>query len=121
MTKGNNMNNQKPNIPAQQAKAGADNDAKAAYEAKQVRDVRQSVARAQAPHILQRQEPTEKANKEPQPEGHLNHTHDHLPPQMPFGKDTRKPDGKNAGPKSSPAAESKTQGEDNDYYNGMSQ
>lgn len=47
--------------------------------------------------------------------------HDHLEPQVPFGKDHPKPDKHNASPNPAPASESETQEQDNDHYNGMSQ
>lgn len=110
-----------PNSEAlkQDAGRGEAQDAKAAHEAKQAKDVKESVDRLKGADKLQRQEAAEKANKELPAEGHLGHTHDHLPPQMPFSKDTRKPDEKNASPKSAPAQETENQGEDNGY--GMGQ
>lgn len=120
MTKGNNMNDQKPNTPAQRAKEGPDKDAKAAYEAKQAKDVKESVDRTKGADKLQRQESAEKANKELPAEGHLGHTHDHLPPQLPFHLDKRESDKKDASRKSAPAPKPETQEEDNGYYNGIS-
>ncbi len=114
------MNDQKPNTPAQRGTNSPDKDAKAAYEAKQAKDVKESVARQKAADMLPRHESAEKANKEPQAEGHLGHTHDHLPPQYPFQRDTREPDKKDASRKSAPTSKPETHGEDNDYYNGIS-
>ena len=43
MTKGNNVSDQKPNTATQGAKEGSDKDAKATYEAKLAKDVKESV------------------------------------------------------------------------------
>ena len=82
----------------------ANSPAKDAYDAKQAKDVKESVDRQKAADMLPRHEPAEKANKEPQAQGHLGHTHDHLEPQLPFHLDKHE-----------------AQGQDNDYYNGTSQ
>lgn len=88
-----------------QAAHGSERDgAKAAYEAKQAKDVKASVDRQKGADSMQRQEPARKATKEPQAEGHHDHTHDHLKPQSPFHLDKRE-----------------SQEKDNDYYHGMSQ
>ncbi|MBI3415227.1 MAG: hypothetical protein HY043_07890 [Verrucomicrobia bacterium] len=115
------MNDQKPNTPAQRVNNNPDKDAKAAYEAKQAKDVKASVDRQKAADNLHRHESAEKANKEPQAEGHLGHTHDHLPPQLPFHLDKRESDNKEASRKSAHAPKPETQEKDNDYFYGMSQ
>jgi len=98
------MNDPKPNTPAQRTTDGSEKSAQAAYYAKQAQDLKESLNNIKAPHNTQRQASPEKGNKEPQVEGHLGHTHDHLAPQMPFHLDKHE-----------------TQEKDNDYYNGMSQ
>jgi hypothetical protein len=112
-----------PNSEAlkQDAGRGEPQDAKAAYEAKQAKDVKQSVDRLKGADKLQRQESAEKANKELPAEGHLGHTHDHLPPQLPFHLDKRESDKKDTSRKSAPAPKPETHEEDNGYYTGMSQ
>lgn len=111
-----------PNSEAlkQDAGRGEPQDAKAAYEVKQAKDVKDSVDRQKAADNLPRHESAEKANKELSTEGHLGHTHDHPPPQYPFQRDTREPDKKDASRKSAPAPKPETQEEDNGYYNGIS-
>jgi hypothetical protein len=98
------MNAQKPNTPARSVKTEPNKDAKAAYEAKQAKDVKESVARQRAADMMPRHESPKKAAENQQTTGHSGHTHDHLKPQSPFHLDKRA-----------------SQEQDNDYYHGMSQ
>jgi hypothetical protein len=121
------MNDERPNAQAHSESFKPDNsgdkleDAKAAYNAKQAKDIKESKDRINS--VLLRHESAGKTIEETQAEGHLGHTHDHLPPQLPFHSDKHESDKTDASQKSAPSSKSETQVEENDYYNdnGMGQ
>ena len=85
------MSDQKPNAPAQGAKEGSDKDAKAAYEAKQAKDVKESVEKCRSDSEFCK---TVQQVKEDRQEATT--------------------------PKATPAPKPEVQEEDNGYYNGVS-